>query len=185
MKKISCILLNILLVINLFSCGNNYKVNTWFSIDYLEKYNIKDLPLPTELINTRIEVNNSDNQVFYYTSTFESMNTYAETLINYLLNNDGIYNVSERIGHGGLIAEMFPYDEYKLLESPIMYEESEYTFAFSLTKDLDFIAGYLYSLDNPIRIAITFSSDILLTYGFKYNTTITIFQRNYPSCVIE
>lgn len=186
MKKLIAFVSVVLLLFSLTSCFDDYEKEKWFNEEDLKMFSIEGIPLPKEsLENTMLYTDKHGVQTFYYTSTCEDVNEYTKTVVSYLLSNQNVFNTALREGHGGLIGEIVPYDNYVLISEETKFDNSGYTIAYSLSPDLNLSGGYLYSLDNPVKISICFTSDDLLIPGFTYNAYISIKQESYPTCGFE
>lgn len=186
MKKIIIIFNVVLLLSCLTSCFTEYEKETWFNDADLKDFLLEDMPLPNEsLENSILYTDKYGYQTFYYTSTYKDVNEYVKAVVNYLQGKQNVFNIALREGHGGLIGEIVPYDNYVFVTEETKFDESGYTIAYSLSPDLNLGGGYLYSLDNPIKISISFTSEDVLKPGFTYNAYISIKQESYPACGFE
>ena len=188
MKKIAATILIFALALCLASCEVGVK-ETWFSCELLESYGIAALPIPCDSLNNTVLVESVTDDgrysgTFYFTSTNTNINEYAHTVANFLVSNAEIFNVGEREGHGGLIAEILPYDDYRLVSEGISYDQDSYTFAYSLAQSLVMGSGYVPSLDDPVKITIATVDEEELYRGFTYNAKIEIKQSSWPACAI-
>lgn len=186
MRKLIIFFSIILLLFSLTSCFDDYEKEKWFRDTDLKTFLIEDFPMPKEsLENTMLYTDKYGYQTFYYTSTYEDVNEYVKTIISYLHSNQNVFNIALREGHGGLIGEIVPYDNYVFINEETKFDESGYTIAYSLSPDLNLAGGYLKSLADPIKISISFTSEDILKPGFTYNVYISIKQESYPACCFE
>ena len=186
MRKLIMFFSIVLLLFSLTSCFDDYEKEKWFNEEDLKMFSIESIPLPKEsLENTMLYTDKYGYQTFYYTSTLDEVNEYIKTVISYLLSNQNVFNIALREGHGGLIGEIVPYDNYVLISEETKFDDSGYTIAYSLSPDLVLAGGYLESLDDPIKISLSFTSEDVLKPGFTYNAYISIKQENYPACCFD
>lgn len=188
MKKMTAIILILATVLCLASCEVGVR-DTWFSEELLESHGIAALPIPRNTLSNTVlsEYSNEDgiySGTFYFTATKAEINDYARVVAEHLMANESVFNAGEREGHGGLIGEILPYDDYKLLSEGISYDQGSYTFAYSLTPTLAMGGGYVPSLEDPVKIFITHGDEEELYRGFTYNATIEIKQSSWPVCAI-
>ena len=93
MKKIYLILGVILFITCAIGCSETGQKNTWFSEQTLQSYMIPNLP-QIELGDTILIVNDDNSEFIYFNSSLENVNKYASLVLNYLLTNKDIHNIS-------------------------------------------------------------------------------------------
>jgi hypothetical protein len=93
MKKIYLILGMILFITCATGCSETGQKNTWFSEQTLQSYMIPNLP-QIELDDTILIVNDDNSEFIYFNSSLENVNKYASLVLNYLLTNKDIHNIS-------------------------------------------------------------------------------------------
>lgn len=160
----------------------------WFTNERLVEYGVEDLPSPP-IETGRLRTINTTKETFYFNATYDEVQTLAREILDYLRANENVYHLCELQGHGGLVAEMFPYDNYLPITDEFVFEESTYTFAYSLSPELVNFGGYLPALQEPILISIAFTSEDAIYKGlfvkpFEYNATVTVQKSGWGACAI-
>ena len=188
MKRTLALILSVIFLFALASCEVGVK-DTWFSDEMLKSHGISSLPMPFDTLSNTVlaEYESDDGKfsgIFYFTATKDELNNYAKAVVEYLLKNENVFNLGELEGHGGLIGEIVPYDDYKLVDEGFKYDQSLYNLAYSLSPTLNMGGGYIPSLDNPIKITIASVEAEELYSGFTYNAKIEIKQTSWPACAI-
>ena len=160
----------------------------WFTSELLADYGVEDLPSPP-IETGRLRTNNATKETFYFYATYDEVQTLAREILEYLRANENVYHLCELQGHGGLVAEMLPYDNYLPVTDEFVFEESAYVFAYSLSPELANFGGYLPALRDPILISIAFTGEDTIYKGtfvkpFKYNATVIIKKQGWGACAI-
>lgn len=127
MKK-KKILLTLLSLISLSSCGATTDYNTFFTNNYLETINLFNMP-EIKVDNTRLY----DKNEFYYTTSKEEFSSYSNELFNYLLKRESMtYILYKGEARSDLLDKT--YNRYNMYTSNNIEDyktDNGYTFYFS------------------------------------------------------
>ena len=161
----------------------------WFSAELLAEYGVENLPSPL-IENGRLREITTTKQRFYFNATHDEIQELAKQIVDYLSANEKVYHLCVYDSHGGLVAEMLPYDNYLPVTDEFIFNESAYTFAYSLSAELDdYDGGYLPALHDPILIGLGLHEKDVVQQGpflpaFEYNATVTIQKQGWGVCAI-
>ncbi len=170
MKKfIAFILIAVLCLSCLASCGVSYTKNEFFSEEFLTQNNLADMPVPPHLDASVYGSNSLLGNILYLNLTDEEYEQYVEDLLNYLRAKEDIYYLGYSVG-SGLWGEMLPYDEIAPITDSYNTKADEHHIFFA-TKDGLSNSDFLYS---PVEFVIVRESGKLKFDKYEYNTHIGI-----------
>lgn len=130
MKK-KLILLSLIPILGLTSCGVSAAHDTFFKSSYMENLNLYNMPT-LDTTNTRL----LDSTSFYYTTTEEDFNKYASDMFKYLIERESMkYVLYKGENRSNLLDDK--YNQYNVYSSKNIDDykiDKGYQFIFSFTE---------------------------------------------------
>lgn len=154
----------------LFGCVENGKTNTWFSKEVLQNYQIEDLPRIKD--KNAVLINDEENVYeLYFNSSLDDVNQYVKNVVDYLLGNEQIYNLS--ICDNFVMIDGNKIWKYKKVDETLLFNRSGYVLAFSIEQETYEKYGYV-GLKDAVVISVAYTSETPLNIGYKYTAYIKI-----------
>lgn len=172
MKKIYLILGMILFITCATGCSETGQKNTWFSEQTLQSYMIPNLP-QIELDDAILIVNDDNSEFIYFNFSLENVNKYASLVLNYLLTNKDIHNIS--IMDSFVIENEEKIWIYNKINFDYIFNDRGYNFAYSLTSETVNIDKRVY-MKEAIIISVVYSGKQMLYPGYNYSAYIKIYK---------